>query len=59
VTENYLTYSGNNLLNVRLPDGSRVLYPPRARHGMPPAAVSGAVAEAFAHPVDMPPLTEL
>lgn len=59
MAKNYLTYSGNNLLSVRLPEGSEVLYPPLPRTGVPRHAVRDAVRVAFEEPVDMPPLGEL
>jgi len=55
----YLTYSGNALLSVRLPDGSEVLFPPGPRPGLGRKAVPSAVRTAFENPVDMPPLREL
>lgn len=57
--KNYLTYSGNSLVNVRLPDSSTVLYPPPASKGIAPGDIAAAVRQAFLEPVDMPPLAEL
>jgi hypothetical protein len=56
---NYLAYSGNNLLNVSLPDGSAILHAPKPLPGLSRAQVPGAVRTAFEHPVEMPPLKEL
>jgi len=55
----YLTYSGNNILNVDLPAGSEVLYPPPAIPGFPKAAYPEHVKRAFEKPLGMPPLKEL
>ena len=57
--KHYLTYSGNNLVNVRLPDSSEVLYPPPPRPGLAKRAIPQALRDAFEKPVDMPPLGEL
>lgn len=55
----YLTYSGNDLLNVRLPAGSDVLFPPPAEVGLTRRAIPREVRRAFSQPIDMPPLHEL
>ena len=56
---NYLTYSGNNLIDVRLPEGSNVLYAPRPEPGLTRAQIPAAVRQAFEAPVDMPPLKSM
>ncbi len=56
---NYLTYSGNNLIGVRLPEGSNVLYAPRPQPGLSRVEIPAAVRRAFESPVDMPPLKSM
>jgi hypothetical protein len=56
---NYLTYSGNNLINVSLPEGSNILYAPKPQGGLTRAQIPAAVKHAFEAPVDMPPLKAL
>ena len=41
----YLTYSGNNIISVRLPDGAKVFYAPDPIRGIARDAVPGAVAD--------------
>ncbi|MBI3961384.1 MAG: DUF2088 domain-containing protein [Deinococcus sp.] len=55
----YLTYSGNSLLNVNLPGGAEVYYPPPPLPGISPANLPPAVIKAFENPLGMPPLREL
>ncbi|MEZ5402434.1 MAG: lactate racemase domain-containing protein [Bryobacteraceae bacterium] len=54
----YLTFSGNNIVNIDLPDGSDVLYPPPAIPGFPQATYPEHVRRAFQNPRGMPPLKE-
>ena len=56
---NYLTYSGNTLVNARLPEGSSVFYPPPALPGLANGEVPAAVRRAVERPQGMPPLREL
>jgi hypothetical protein len=56
---NYLTYSGNNLINARLPDSADILYAPPPIRGYTPAQVPDAVQRAFENPLGMPPLKDL
>ncbi|HNQ22745.1 MAG TPA: lactate racemase domain-containing protein [Phycisphaerae bacterium] len=55
----YLTYSGNSIVKVRLPASADVLYAPPALPGIPKAQVPAAVRRAFEEPLGMPPLREL
>lgn len=55
----YLTYSGNNLINAELPEGSTVLYPPLAIPGLAARVVPQALRTAVESPLDMLPLSEL
>ena len=55
----YLTYSGNNLIDVELPDDATVLYPPEAISGIPKRSIPQALREAVENPLGMPPLREL
>lgn len=55
----YLTYSGNDLIHVRLPEDSTIFYAPRAKAGLTRAEIPAAVKRAFEAPVDMPPLKSL
>ena len=55
----YLTYSGNNIINARLPDGAGVLYAPEEITGIKRPDVPAAVVHAFQNPLGMPPLEEL
>jgi len=56
---NYLTYSGNNLVNISLPEGSTIFYAPPTRAGLSRAEIPAAVKRAFESPVDMPPIKSL
>ena len=55
----YLTYSGNNLIDVELPDDATVLYPPEAIPGIPKRSIPQALRAAVENPLGMPPLKEL
>ncbi|UCE60815.1 MAG: DUF2088 domain-containing protein [Phycisphaerales bacterium] len=55
----YLTYSGNNIVNARLPERSEILYAPEAIAGIPKNRVPQAVVRAFENPLGMPPLREI
>ncbi len=55
----YLTYSGNNILSVDLPEGSNVLYPKPPIRGIPLSAYGEHVKRCFENPLGMPPLKEL
>ena len=55
----FLTYSGNNLLNIDLPDRSAVLYPNPPLPGMSRSEIPAAVETAFENPLGMEPLREL
>jgi hypothetical protein len=55
----YLTYSGNNIISARLPDGAEVFYAPEKMPGIKRPNVPGAVLDAFERPLGMPPLKEL
>lgn len=59
MTQNYLTYSGNDLLSVRLPDDATILFPPPARPGLDRRAIPDAVRKAFEAPLDMPPVRDM
>ncbi|MBU0718038.1 MAG: nickel-dependent lactate racemase, partial [Planctomycetes bacterium] len=56
---NYLTFSGNNIINARLPDGAEVLYAPGALPGIRKRDVPQAVAKAFQDPMGLPPLSKM
>ncbi len=55
----YLTFSGNDILNARLPAGSNILYAPAAVPGIAKRDVPAAVVRAFEQPLGMEPLSEL
>lgn len=55
----YLTFSGNSIINARLPDGAEILYAPKEMAGIKKRDVPRAVVEAFENPLGMPPLKEL
>jgi len=55
----YLTYSGNNVVSVRLPEGTEVYFAPNPLPGIRRSDVPGAVTGAFEKPLGMPPLREL
>lgn len=56
---NYLTYSGNNLVNARLPEDARILYAPPPIRGYSRTEIPDAVQRAFENPRGMPPLKDL
>ncbi|MCP5119178.1 MAG: DUF2088 domain-containing protein [bacterium] len=56
---NYLTYSGNHIINARLPEDADILYPPPPIRGLPRAELPDAVQRAFEKPLGMPPLRDL
>ncbi len=55
----YLTFSGNNIINARLPEGADILYAPEAMTGIRKRDVPEAVEHAFRHPLGMEPLDKL
>ena len=55
----YLTFSGNTIINARLPDDADVLYAPPALAGIKRRQVPEAVRAAFEQPLGMPPLKDL
>lgn len=55
----YLTYSGNNIVNLDLPEHTQILYPPPALPGIPKSAYPEHVCRAFEQPLGMQPLKEL
>ncbi len=55
----YLTYSGNNIINARIPDGASIFYAPKEIAGIKRSGVPEAVTRAFREPIGMPPLDEL
>ncbi|MFN7920364.1 MAG: lactate racemase domain-containing protein [Bryobacteraceae bacterium] len=55
----YLTYSGNNIVNVDLPDDAHILYPPPPIAGIPKSGYPEHVRRAFEKPLGMPPLKDL
>ncbi|MGB2985400.1 MAG: lactate racemase domain-containing protein [Phycisphaerae bacterium] len=55
----YLTYSGNNIINARLPDDAEILYAPEAIRGIRKSDVPKAVLNAFQNPLGMPPLAAM
>lgn len=59
LAKNYLTYSGNNLINARLPDDAAILYPPPPIPGIPKRAIPGHVDRCFSSPLGMDPLKAL
>lgn len=54
----YLTYSGNNLVNAKLPDSSTIYYPPHLISGIVPPKIPAMVRKAFENPLGMDPLKE-
>lgn len=56
---NYLTFSGNSIVNARLPDGAEVYYPPPPIPGIKKADIAAQAVRAFENPLGMPPLREL
>ena len=55
----YLTFSGNNIINARLPEGADILYAPEAMKGIKKRDVPRAVKHAFRNPLGMPTLDKL
>ena len=55
----FLTYSGNNLLSIDLPEESTIHYPNPPLPGLPGSEIPGAVERAFENPMGMSPLREL
>ncbi len=55
----YLTFSGNQILSARLPDGAQVYYPPPALPGLGRSDIPRAVLEAVENPLGMLPLRRL
>ena len=55
----YLTYSGNRIVNVNLPEGSNVLHAPAAIPGFKRAQFPELVRKAFEQPQGMAPLRDL
>ncbi len=56
---NYLTYSGNNLINARLPEDATILYPQPPLPGIARHDIRHQVRCAFENPKGMEPLKEL
>ena len=54
-----LTYSGNNLLEIELPDHAAVFYPPPPIPGIPKRKIPAVLRDALEEPLGMPPLREL
>ncbi len=57
--KNYLTYSGNSIINARLPDSAEVFCGPEPIDGIKRVHVPAAVRRAFQEPLGMPPLDQL
>lgn len=55
----YLTYSGNNIVSVDLPNHAEILYAQPPLLGIRRPNVPAAVRQAFEQPIGMPPLREL
>jgi hypothetical protein len=55
----HLTYSGNNIISIRLPDHAGIFYARDAIRGIKKRAVPSAVKHAFENPLGMPPLKGL
>ena len=55
----FLTYSGNNLLNINLPNNSTVLYPNPPLPGLKTDDIPSIVSQAFENPMGIEPLREL
>lgn len=55
----YLTYSGNDLVDVDLPDDATVYFPPAPIPGLATDEVPGALERALADPLGMEPLGEI
>jgi hypothetical protein len=56
---NYITYCGNSIVKVRLPDDAEVLYAPPAPPGIPKRDVPAAIEKSFREPLGMEPLDKL
>ena len=56
---NYLTYSGNHLINAKLPPNSEIYYAQPPMPGLRRADIPSRVKQAFENPLGMPPLKEL
>ncbi len=56
---NYLTFSGNNIVNARLPDSAEVFYARPPIPGIKKRDIPQAVVKAFENPLGMPPLKDL
>jgi hypothetical protein len=55
----YLTFSGNSILQAKLPDSAEVLYAPEALPGLSRREIPGAVRAAFEAPLGMEALPDL
>ena len=55
----YLTFSGNNIISARLPEGAEIAYAPDAIPGIKKRDVPEAVLRAFQNPLGIPPLEKL
>ena len=55
----YLAYSGNHLINAKLPDSSEIYYPQPAAPGIKRSEIPAHVKRAFENPLGMPPLRDL
>ena len=55
----YLTYSGNDLINAKLPDNSEIYYPQPPTPGIRRPGMPAQVKRAFESPLGMPPLKDL
>jgi hypothetical protein len=55
----YLTYSGNDIVNIDLPESSTILYATPPMPGIPKAGYPEHVRRAFTKPLGMPPLKEM
>ena len=56
---NYLTYFGNHIINVRLPNDADVICAPPHPVGISRADIPDAVRKSFQEPLGLPPLKEL
>ena len=54
----YLTYSGNHLINAKLPDNSEIYYPQPAKPGVSRAEIPEQLKKAVENPLGMSPLKE-
>ena len=54
----YLTYSGNHLINAKLPDSSEIYYPQPAKPGVSRSEIPEQLKKAVENPLGMPPLKE-